>query len=177
MRKTIYLGMGLALSLATAAVAVAQGPGGPPPGGEMRRGPGGPGMFMDQLFQGITLSDAQKTQIHQLFTADSAKREAGRAAMRAQMDSMRSAYQSGDTAKAAAIRARGFAAMQQHMQDETNAVRNVLTADQRVQFDKNVAAMKERMQQRGGPGGMGGPPGGRDHQVRGSRGLARGLFR
>lgn len=173
MRKTIFMGMGLALSLA--AVAVAQqpgGPGGPPPGG-MRRGPGDRGRMEEMLFQGITLSDAQKAQIAKLNSADSAKMEANRAAMRAQMDSAWSARQRGDTAAARAIFERGRAAMQQHFDERTASVRNVLTADQRVQFDKNIADLKARVQQRGGFG-PGGP--GRDHHTRGPRARRGGLF-
>jgi Spy/CpxP family protein refolding chaperone len=47
--------------------------------------------------------------------------------------------------------------MMQHMEAQMKEIRAVLTSDQQVQFDKNVAEMRERMQNRGGPGGP--PPG------------------
>jgi protein CpxP len=182
MRKTMIMGLGLAATLAGAAIAQGPGgPGGPPPGGMRRGGPGGRPEMMERLFQGITLSDAQKAQLRQIHSADSAKMEATRGAMRAQMDSAFSARQRGDTVAARAIFERGRAQMQAHFDEQAAAARNVLTADQRVQFDKNVTALKAEMQQRmqrGPGGGPGGPANGRGFARggRGGRGGARGQF-
>src|SRR6185503_12581011 len=170
MRKSIIMGLGLALSLAGAAVAQQQAPdsarhgrggdhrGGPGGRFEGRGGPGG------QLFKDINLTDAQKAQVKQLREANRSKMDANRDAMKKQFDEARAARQRGDTAAARAIMQRNRQAMEAARAQDVAAIRNILTADQRVQFDKNVAELKQREAQRGdrfGEKGKGGRRGGR----------------
>jgi periplasmic protein CpxP/Spy len=173
MRKNLLMGMGLAFSLAGAAFAQQGGrPDGRP--GDRR----GAGMMEGVLFQGITLTDAQKTQLQQLRESERATMEANRGAMRAQMDSARAARERGDTAAARAIWDRGRVAMEQRRDAEFANIRNILTADQRTQFDKNVADLKARMDNRmreGGPGRRGDRP--TAGPRRGMRALRGTLFR
>lgn len=104
----------------TAAPAAAQ----PPEGG---RGGRGQAMMQNMLFEGITLTDAQKAKVDSI-----------RAASRERMMAERgNAGGPPDSATMAARRER--------MQAERAALRAVLTADQQATFDKNVLAMEERM--------------------------------
>ena len=149
MRKNILMALGLAVSLA--GVAVAQQPGADAPRrerGEDHRGQGGkfegrggPGEF---LLKDITLSDAQKAQDKQLHESQKAKMEANHDAMKKQFDEARAARQRGDTTAAKAIMQRNRQAMEQDREQQIAALRNILTPDQRVQFDKNVATLKQR---------------------------------
>jgi periplasmic protein CpxP/Spy len=152
MRKT-FMAMGLALSLAGAAAAQHEGPGDPHPRGAVR-GPHGP-MGDGMLFQGITLTDTQKAQIKDLHEAERATMAANRDRIRAAWDSARTARERGDTVAAREIVQRSRASMEQTRERHIAAVRNILTEEQRSQFDKNVAEVKTRMQQhmREGPGG------------------------
>jgi len=154
MRKSIFMGLGLALSLA--GVAAAQQPGTEAPkrdrGEDHRGGPGGrfqgrggPGGF---LLKDITLTDAQKAQVKQLHESQKTKMDANRDAMKKQFDEARAARQRGDTTAARALMQRNRDAMEAARTQETAALRNILTADQRVQFDKNVAEMKQRQAER-----------------------------
>ena len=171
MRKSIIMGLGLALSLA--GVAAAQQTGTDTPRrdrGEDQRGPGGRFGKGGQglLLKDITLSDAQKTQLKQLHESQKASMKANHEAMKKQWDEARAARQRGDTATARAIMERNRPAMEAARAQELAAMRNILTADQRVQFDKNVADLKQREAERGqrvGQNGQrgrgrGGKPGG-----------------
>lgn len=138
-RRTGLLALATAVLAAAPAALRAQQPDAPPPppagqppmGG--MRGPGGRGGMM--LFEGITLSDAQKAKIDSI-------QSAGRARMQGMM-------QPGSPPDSAAR-----ATMRQEREAQQTAMRNVLTADQQKTYDANVAKMRERMQQRG----PGGPP-------------------
>ena len=151
MRKSILMGLGLAGMLA--GVAAAQQPGADAPKrdrsedhrgrGEFRGGPGG------LLLKDINLTDAQKTQLKQLHESQRAQFDANREQMKKQMDEVRAARQRGDTAAVRAIMERNRPAMEARRQQDIAALRNILTADQRVQFDKNVAALKQRELERG----------------------------
>ena len=99
--------------------------------------------------KGITLSDAQKTQLKQLHESQKAANKANREANKKQWDEMKAARQRGDTAAARAIMERNRPAMEAARAQQYAAIRNILTADQRVQFDKNVAELKQREAQRG----------------------------
>jgi Spy/CpxP family protein refolding chaperone len=83
------------------------------------------------LLQGITLTTDQQTQV-----------QAIRERHRAEMQGLNPRENPDDRAK-----------MMQNMQTQMAEIRAVLTPDQQTQFDKNVAEMRQRMQQRGGPGG------------------------
>jgi Spy/CpxP family protein refolding chaperone len=89
---------------------------------------------MQMLFNGITLSADQQTQVQAI-------RERHRSAMQG-LDPRNNAD---DRTK-----------MRSDLQAQMAEVRAVLTPDQQTQFDKNVADMQQRMQDRRGPGG---PPG------------------
>lgn len=113
--------------------------------GAFRRGRGGPeGM----LLKGITLSADQKQKLADLRTRD---REAW------QKDHPRGANGQ-DGANARPRRERGdttgFGARRAEMEKRFDAriaeVRNILTADQRTQFDRNVAEMKAHRAENGG---------------------------
>jgi Spy/CpxP family protein refolding chaperone len=123
---------GLALC-ATASIASAQGapagaPQGPPPGGP-QGGPGGrPGM--NQVFEGITLTDAQQTQIQTI-------RDKYREEMRALFPNGRpQSLDDATRAKLDDIRAK-----------QNAEIRAALTADQQPTFDKNLAEQKKRMEE------------------------------
>ena len=113
--------LGAALILAVAPMANAQA------GGGAGGGRGGARM-MEMLFNGIELSDAQKTQVDSIQTA-----------YRAQMLA-RTPGQAPDPSARAAMR--------ETMQKETADIRKVLTPDQQKVFDKNVEEMRNR--RRGG---------------------------
>lgn len=153
MRKMFLVGLGLALSVAGAAAA--QQPGRDSAGakaghhgervrGEGRRG-GGPESV---LLRGITLTDAQKEQFNALAEADRAKFEAQRDQNKKQFEEFRAARERGDTTAARAIMQRNRAAMEQARDQRIAAARSILTADQRVQFDKNLTELKDRMEKR-----------------------------
>ena len=171
MRKSIIMGLGLAVSLAGAAAAQQQapdsarrgehgdhrGPGGPGgPGGRFGgRGPGG------LLLKDISLTESQKAQLKTLRESQRSRMDANRDAMKQQFDEARAARQRGDTTAARAIMEKNRQAMEANRAQEIAAIRNILTADQRVQFDKNVAELKQREAQRGERGERGFGKGGR----------------
>jgi protein CpxP len=173
MRKTILMGLGLALSVAGTAAAQQPAQEAPRPKAERQKGDGrvegrrgGPDGF---LLRGITLTDAQKEQVKQLRQSERGKFDANREQVKKQRDEVRSARERGDTAAVRAIMQRNRAEMVKAREQHMASVRNLLTAEQRIQFDKNVAELKEREQKRGerfgrgarGPGGQRGEKGGR----------------
>jgi len=128
-------GRGLAVAVLVMVASVAQAQGGM--GGGMGGGrPGGMGQGggmarqNEMLYKGITLTDAQKAKIDSI-------QAAGRATMQGMMQS-----------------GADMATMREQMmgmrQAQNTAIRNVLTPEQQVQFDKNLTEMPQ------GPGGMGG---------------------
>lgn len=147
MRKSIIMGLGLALSLAGVAAAQQAGTDAPRRDrGEDHRGPGnkfgGRGGPQGLLLKDIALTDAQKAQLKELRKSQHDKMDANREQMKQQWEEARAARQRGDTAAARAIMERNRPAMEAARAQELAAIRNILTADQRVQFDKNVAEMK-----------------------------------
>ena len=113
-------------------------------GGSFRRGRGGPeGM----LLRGITLSADQKQKLADLRTRD---RQAGEKdhprGATGQNGAARPRREPGDTTGFGARRAE----MEKRFEQRIGEVRNILTADQRTQFDKNVAEMKARRAEHGG---------------------------
>ena len=176
MRRNIIMGLGLALTFA--GTAVAQQPDAPrnnrggeraaeQRGGPGMRGRGGPDGL---LLKDITLTEGQRAQIAQLRKTEREGMRATREARQKQVAEMRGAREGGDTA---AVRARletNRQAMQQERTQRLAAIRNILTAEQRVAFDRNVAEAKQRQAERaqrgegegrrGGKGrGKGGPQG------------------
>jgi Spy/CpxP family protein refolding chaperone len=125
----------LGLALATAPALSAQNQGAPPAGGSPR------GRMQAMLFEGITLTPAQQTQIDSI-----------RAHYRSQMPAMTPGTPPSDADRQKAM---------QLMQASTKAVRGVLTPDQQAIYDKNMAAMQERMgggMPSGGAPAQGAPP-------------------
>jgi Spy/CpxP family protein refolding chaperone len=99
----------------------------PPAGGGMRGGGGGARM-QQMLFEGITLTDAQKAKVDSIT-----------ASYRQQMQSMpRPEPGTPPTEEQRAAR-------QKMMQDQQAALRAVLTPEQQATFDKNVESMRSRM--------------------------------
>jgi Spy/CpxP family protein refolding chaperone len=158
MRKTIVVAALLAaVTSATALHAQGNPPGGGRRGG-MGRGGMGPGMMDNELFKGITLSDAQKAKVEQIREAERTKMQAESGGGRAEADSARAARQRGDTALAQRLMAEQRAKMEVRRDAQFVAIRGILTADQLPQFDANVAEMKKRAAEMGGRGRRGGPP-------------------
>jgi Spy/CpxP family protein refolding chaperone len=161
MRKSVLMGLGLALSLA-GTVAAQQGQEGQRPRGERggkvegRRGPDG------LLLKDIVLTEGQRTQIAQLNKTQRVKMDSGRAKGRGQFEDVRAARERGDTAAVRRAMQQRRQVMEQERTQHIAAIRNILTVQQRVQFDKNVAELKQRQAdraQRGegpGPGRRGG---------------------
>jgi len=86
--------------------------------------------MMAAMFDGITLSSAQQKSVDSIRTSYQPQMQQ----LRAQMPNSRPQ-------------------MRELMQKETADFRNVLTPDQQTTFDKNVTAMRQRMQSGGGGGG------------------------
>ena len=156
MKKHIVVAVGLALSLA--GVASAQQGGQRDDRGErprrergvddsMRgeRGRGGPDGL---LLKGITLSEGQRTQIAQLNKTQRDAFEAKRPGRKAEMEQLRAARQRGDTAAIKAAMQKNRQEMTQARAQRVAAIRNLLTAEQRVQFDRNVAELQQRETER-----------------------------
>jgi Spy/CpxP family protein refolding chaperone len=93
-----------------------------------RRGP------MGALFKGITLSDAQQSQVRTIAEK-----------YRAEMKTLRAGHERGTRPDSASVRQMRAVVERQQVE-----LRGVLTADQQKQFDQNVTAMRERMQERAG---------------------------
>lgn len=169
MRKSIFVGIGLALSVAGTAIAQAPQDGKRPARGE--RGTAGAaegrqGGPDGMLLKGITLSEGQRTQIAQLRATQREQMKARGQQGRGQAGDVRAARERGDTAALRKAMEQRHAALQQERSQHVAAIRNLLTADQRVQFDKNEAELTARQAERGdrakrGPGGKGQARGGR----------------
>jgi Spy/CpxP family protein refolding chaperone len=172
MRKSILVGLGLALSVAGTAVAQQpqagqRGPRGGVQAGKAEGRRGGPDGL---LLKDITLTDGQRAQIAQLRRTQREAMQADREKNRARAGELRAARQRGDTAAVRKAFEARRALMQQEREQHIAAIRNLLTAEQRVQFDKNVAEVKTRMAARANS--PRGPKGERGQ--RGPRGGARG---
>jgi len=123
--------LAFALCAGMTSVAAAQGqPEGQKGQGDMRRGGGMGGM----LLKDITLTDAQKDQIKTIREKYVPK----------QLE-LQKAVQATGTPADDATRAK----MAELRSQQSAEIRAVLTADQQVQFDKNLAEMKARMAARG----------------------------
>ena len=111
-----------------------------------RRGNRGPRGPEGMLLRGITLSAEQRTKLAELRRSERAQFDAKRPnGAKGQTGAVRPRRERGDTIGIAARRAE----MQKRFEQRIATVRNILTADQRTQFDKNVADLKERRS--GGP--------------------------
>lgn len=171
MRKTILAGLGLALSLA--GVAAAQQPDRSAArrerAGDERgfRGRGGPDGF---LLKGITLTETQRDQLAQLRKSQRDQMASRRDELGKQREAVRAARQKGDTAAVRQLVQQQRFAMEQTRQQHIAAVRNLLTPDQRVQFDKNITELQQRMAKRGEQGARAGRGPASERNFRGQRG-------
>lgn len=154
MRKSILMGLGLAVSVASTAIAQQQDTGrgqrgkGQDRGGQFDRRGGQRGGPMGLLLKDITLTEGQRTQIAQLHKTERDQMEAKRTQRQAEFEKVREARQRGDTAAVRVAMQQRRQAMEQERARNIASVRQILTADQRVQFDKNVAELKAREAER-----------------------------
>ena len=157
MKKSILIGLGLAVSVASTAIAQApdsargKGMKGRRGGeaGQMEGRRGGRGGPDGLLLKGITLTEGQRAQIAQLRKTQREQVASKREANKAEFDKVREARQRGDTAAVRAAMAQRRTQMEQARAQHVAAVRNILTAEQRVQFDKNVTELQARAAERG----------------------------
>ena len=127
--------LGVALLAGSAAIAGAQAPAPAQQGGP---GGGGRGGF-NRAMNGIELTEAQKAKVGEI-----------QAKYQPELQAIRESMQGGGD------RAEAFTKMQAIRDKMNPEIRAVLTADQQVIFDKNLAEQKARMEQMrqgGGPGG------------------------
>jgi Spy/CpxP family protein refolding chaperone len=118
-------------------------------------------MMMDRaLLRGITLTDAQQTQLKALHDAEQQKMEAERASGQGRpgMEAIRAAREKGDTAAAKQLMDAQRARMNARRDEQVAAIRAILTGDQVAAFDANVAEMKKRDAEGRGRGGRGPVP-------------------
>ena len=145
----------LALALTVAASAGAQStdrgqrperPRGAQQDGVGRRGRGGPERM---LLRGITLSADQRSKLADLQRREREQLDANRprrdGGPNGQNGAARPPRERGDTTGMAARRAE----LEKRFEQRIAAVRNILTSEQRVQFDRNVAEMKARRAENG----------------------------
>lgn len=182
MRKNIIVATGLALSLAGVASAQQADRGERPRRGDsghavdgMARGPrgergrGGPDGL---LLKGIELTEGQRARIAQLNKSRREAMEANRDGRHEDMERLRAARQRGDTAAVRAAMQKNRQAMEQARARHIAAIRSILTVQQRVQFDRNVAELQQREAARGAVGtrgGRGSGPGGKPLRGNGGR--------
>lgn len=124
--RTVLIGVALTMGIATGAFA--QG------GGGMGNGGGGQGHggMMAMLMNGITLTDAQQTQIKTIEDKYAPQMQDFR-------KKMRDARQNGTPMDSASMQQ-----MRDLSQKERGEIRTVLTSDQQSKFDDNVKAMMAR---------------------------------
>jgi hypothetical protein len=111
----------------------------------------GPGAMQKQLFKGITLSDAEKTNIKNIHAKYEAQNKALREQFKPQMKAAREARQRGDSAALKNLWAQTSAQREQGkklLEAERNDLRAALTPDHRAQFDANVKRFEQRVAQR-----------------------------
>lgn len=149
MKKSILIGLGLAVSVAS--TAIAQGKGQDKQRGEPGKdrgaqfeGRGGRGGPDGLLLKGITLTEGQRTQIAHLRKTQREALDTKRTESKGDLGKLREAHARGDTAAIRVAQEQRRAVFEQERLQNIAAIRNILTAEQRVQFDKNVAELKAR---------------------------------
>lgn len=165
MLRTRTIALGLALCVGLAATAAAQAADSPrdttaaTTARPHRQRGGRPEAFRGALFRGIQLTSAQRSQLQTIQGKYRPQVKSIRDQMRPAMQEARSARQRGDTtaARAAFDKTSGEREKLQSLRKQELAdVRNVLTADQQKQFDKNMSEMKSKGREwRGGKAGRG----------------------
>jgi len=157
--QTVALGAALLLGMATAATAQQgeRGDRGERGRGEWRRG--GP-MAMrhhggQRVFRGVNLTEEQRTQVRALHERYREQFAALRESTKPDLQAAREARQKGDTAAARAAFERTNDEREQMkalVEKRQGEIRNLLTAEQRTVYDRNLQALKERMERRKGEG-------------------------
>jgi protein CpxP len=158
--RTLVMGLGVAVCASTAALAQGEGDSTsqtPSPAVTRgvdsaphrhmgrRHGPGG-----HALFRGITMTDAQRSQLKEIHAKYRPEAQSIRESMRPAFQEARAARQRGDTAAARAAwsRTSDARAKLRALHDQQLAdVRAILTPEQRQQFDQNRAALQSKMRQ------------------------------
>jgi Spy/CpxP family protein refolding chaperone len=127
--------------------------------GQTETARGGRRGAMRGLFRGVNLTDAQKAQVTAIRERYQPQLNALRDSARPAFEEARAARERGDTlaarrawAKTADTRQR----MAELMQRQAGEVRAILTPDQQQVFDKNVAAMRDRVRDHMADGRHGG---------------------
>ncbi len=104
------------------------------------------------LLKGITLSDAEKSNIKNVHVKYAQQTKALHEQFKPQLAAARDARQRGDTAAMRASRATIATERKQEMalrRSEQNDLRSSLSADNQARFDTNAAAVKQRFAKRG----------------------------
>lgn len=159
MRRNHLMGFAFALAAATSAQAASAQTAQPPQQHDGRghqqgdradrRGPG------QRLFQGITLTAQQQEQVRAIMAEGRpARGEQGQRPARGQADGQRGERRQLTEQERQQFEARR-AEMQQRRAQSFQRIRGILTADQRAQFDRNVAQMEAQRGQRGERGARG----------------------
>ena len=145
------MGLGLALTVGAAGAVMAQSnrPDTTRPERSDRREQGDRGMRRrggpdGALLRGITLTEAQKTQLETLRKRQRDEMEKNRDQFSAAKKEVRELREKGDTATARSKMTALRAQMMQQRERHVAALRTILTAEQHKQFDANVATWKER---------------------------------
>jgi Spy/CpxP family protein refolding chaperone len=124
----------------------ARGKMGPGPGRGMRAGAG--------LLRGITLSDAEKTNLKAVHEKYAPQMKALREQFKPQSEAMRAARQRGDTAAVRTLWEKNGPAERDAFKKLADAQRNdlraALSAANQTKFDANAAKLQKRMAKRGG---------------------------
>ena len=94
--------------------------------------------FDKALLRGVTLSDAERTNLQAVRAKYDAQRQTLRTQLRTNAQSARAARQRGDTAALRSIRADVVSQRQAFVQAERNDVRNALTPANQAKFDANL---------------------------------------
>ena len=145
------MGLGLALTVGAAGAVMAQSnrPDTTRPERSDRREQGDRGMRRrggpdGALLRGITLTEAQKTQLETLRKRQRDEMEKNREQFSAAKKEVRELREKGDTATARSTMTALRAQMMQQRERHVAALRTILTAEQQKQLDANVATWKER---------------------------------
>lgn len=100
-----------------------------------------------QLFKGITLSDAEKTNLKAVRERYAAQNKALREQLKPQLQAARAARQKGDTAALKDLWAKNAAAREQTkalLQSERTDLRAALTPENQAKFDANLQRVEQR---------------------------------
>jgi hypothetical protein len=100
--------------------------------------------FDKALLRGVTLSDAEKTNLQAVRAKYAAQRQTLRTQLRTQAQNAKAARQRGDTAALRSIRASLQTERQTLGQAERNDVRNALAPANQAKFDANLKRVEAR---------------------------------